>query len=465
MLRGVGMFLADRLKRWIPDPFVFASGLTILVGALAVALTPATGLDTLQAWYQGFFGLLEFGMQMVLILTTAFAIALSPIIGRFVDWVADRVNTPTRVYFIVVALGGVFSLVSWGWMVLTAVLARELAERVKGIDYAYLVACVYFSMISWVGGLSSSIPLLLNTPANFLIERGFLDSTIPIDFTLGSHLNLIYLAAFFALFPLLMILLAPRAEDSEGIEMHATEDAPASGISVAEEAAPLPKKLQSPSDRLNHSRLLALTVSLAGFVYIAWYLVTRGLDLNFNIMIFVFVMTGLLVHRTPMGYVVAMKRACSNVSGIIFQYPFYAGIMGIMEFTGLGESVAGWMAGGASVLTLPLLAQLSGAIVNFAIPSAGGEWAVIGPTFVEAARTLAVEMSPNEFNSFVSRIALAVAYGETSTNLIQPFWLLILLPVMGAGVNIQARDVMGYLVIPFLVAYGIIALLVTLAPV
>ena len=75
MLRAAGMFFADRLRRWIPDPFVFAVGLTLLIGVLAIVATPATGLDTLQAWYQGFFGLLEFGMQMVLILTTAFAIS------------------------------------------------------------------------------------------------------------------------------------------------------------------------------------------------------------------------------------------------------------------------------------------------------------------------------------------------------------------------------------------------------
>jgi len=286
-----------------------------------------------------------------------------------------------------------------------------------------------------------------------------------VDFTLGSNLNLIYLAVFFTLFPLLIVLLAPRAEHSRGIEIFSIADEPGQGLSVAEEAAPPPKEWRSPSDRLNHSRLLSLTIAVAGLIYISGYFLTRGLDLNFNIMIFVFIMAGLLVHRTPMGYVIAMKRACSNVSGIIFQYPFYAGIMGMMEFTGLGEAIASGMAGGASIMTLPLIAQISGAVVNFAVPSAGGEWAVIGPTFVEAARALAVDMSATEFNSFVSRIALAVAYGETSTNLIQPFYLLIILPVMTAGVNIQARDFMGYLVIPFLFTYGVTAFLVTFAPV
>jgi len=440
-------------------------GLTLLVAALTLVVTPSSGLDVMQAWYRGFFALLEFGMQMVLILTTGFAIALSPIVARFVDWIATRINTPPRVYFVVVALGGVFSLVSWGWLVLAAVLGRELALRVKGLDYSYLVACVYLSGATWVSGLSSSIPLLLNTPGNFLIEGGVLDSTVPVAYTLGSYLNLLWLAAYFIFLPLLMVLLAPHSQHSGGIETLASESTPMRAMSVAEEAAPPAAGARSPSDRLNHSRLLTIIVSVAGLAYIVWYFATRGFDLNLNIMIFTFIMIGMLVHRTPMGYVFAMKRACSNVSGIIFQYPFYAGIMGMMEYTGLGETIAAWMASGASLMTLPLLAQASGAIVNFAIPSGGGEWAVIGPTIVEAARTVAVELPPDQFLEYVSRIALAVAYGETSTNLLQPFYLLIILPVMGAGVNIQARDVMGYLVIPFVAWYATTALLITFVPI
>jgi short-chain fatty acids transporter len=315
------------------------------------------------------------------------------------------------------------------------------------------------------GGLSSSIPLLLNTPGNFLIEGGYLTATVPIGMTLGSSLNFFWLAAYFVLCPILIVTLAPSAERSEGIEARATDASLSSDLSVAEEAArPLATKL-SPSDRMNHSNLLSLIVSAAGLTYIAWYFSTRGFDLNLNIMIFVFVIFGMLAHRTPLRYVVAMKRACSNISGIIFQYPFYAGIMGMMQFTGLGEAIAAWMAAGASVTTLPLIGQATGAIVNFAIPSAGGEWAVLGPTFIEAARELASDMSPDQFNAFISRVALAVAYGESSTNALQPFYLLIILPVMGAGVNLQARDIMGYLVLPFLVMHFLTALIVTFAPV
>lgn len=160
-----------------------------------------------------------------------------------------------------------------------------------------------------------------------------------------------------------------------------------------------------------------------------------------------------------MRYVIAMKRACANVSGIVFQYPFYAGIMGIMLYTGLGELISDWMASSAT-----LIAQVSGAVVNMAIPSAGGEWAVIGSTFIEASKNLGTELPPDQVREFIARVSLAVAYGESSTNALQPFFLLVVLPIMGLGVKIQARDVMGYLVIPFLILYILTAVLITIMP-
>ncbi len=463
-MRTIGTLLAERFRYWIPDPFVFAILLTILVAILALTLTPSTSLHTLQAWYKGFWNLLEFGMQMVLILVTGFAIALSPPAARLIDIIAQRINTPARVYFSVMAIGSLFALVSWGWLVLTAVFGRELAHRVRGLDYAFLTACVYFSSQPWVGGLSSSIPLVLNTPGNFLIEEGVMDATLPTSLTLVSTLNFAYVIMFLLVFPALMVFLSPRVHESSGIEEFAAEETASIILSIEEESEQTKLDGGSLSDSLNHSILLSLAIAIPGFCYLGWYFLTRGFDLNLNIMIFTFLMFGLITHRTPMRYVIAMKRACANVSGIVFQYPFYAGIMGIMLYTGLGEFISDWMAGSATLTTLPLIAQASGAIVNMAIPSAGGEWAVIGPTFIEAAKNLSTELPPDQVRELIARVSLAVAYGETSTNALQPFFLLVVLPIMGLGVKIQARDVMGYLVIPFLILYVLTAVLITIMP-
>ena len=464
MLRKTSTLLAVQLKQWIPDPFVFAVGLTLGVGLLAWGLTESTGGEVLDAWFRGFWILLEFGMQMVLVLATGYAIALAPIAGRLIDRLAAAITKPAQVYLVVLLLGPLLTLVSWGWVVLTAVLARELAVRVKGIDYAYLTACVYISSWSWVCGLSSSIPLLLNTNGNFLIETGVLPSTIPVASTLGSTLNLVYLGVGFVVVPLLMMATSPRTAEAVPIGDLSEERTSGARRSVAEEAEETRLPGGSLSDLLNHGWLLQTILAILGLAFLVRYFAGRGFDINLEIMIFAFLMIGLLAHRTPMRYVVAMKRACSGVSGIVFQYPFYAGIMGLMMFTGLGSMTSSWLAEYSSPATLPALSQFLGAVVNFAIPSAGGEWAVIGPGLVETAQAVGSELPPDEFQVLVSRIALAVAYGETSTNLLQPFFLLVILPVMGAGVRIQARDVMGYLIVPFVVMYAVTAVMVTWLP-
>jgi short-chain fatty acids transporter len=115
--------------------------------------------------------------------------------------------------------------------------------------------------------------------------------------------------------------------------------------------------------------------------------------------------------------------------------------------------------------TIPVAAFLLGGVVNFSIPSAGGEWAVIGPPLVEAVRELTGSVGTAELNRHVGRVAMAVAYGESLTNLLQPFFLLTVLPVMGAGVRIQARDIVGYFFVPFLIFFTIAGLLVTFVPI
>lgn len=463
MLQALGKLFSQRLQRWMPEPFVFAIVLSLLVALLAIAYTDAGVVGTLDSWYRGFWMLLEFGMQMVLMLVTGYAIALSPVVARGIDRLALLVRSPEAVYVLVIVVGALFCLVSWGWAVLTAVLARELAKRVDGLDYPFLVACVYLSSQPWVGGLSSSIPLLLGTEDNFLMKMGTLDAILPVSYTLGSGLNLLYLLAFFLGIPLLMWLMRPRGEDVRSLQELGDAEHQHPGT-VKEEAESYLQTGGTLSDRLNNGALLQAIIVLAAFGVILRHFVGKGLGLDLNIMIFIFMSAGLVLHVTPMRFVIAMKRACSNISGIVFQYPFYAGIMGMMMYTGLGEMVSAWMASHATVHSLPIIAQLSGALINFAIPSAGGEWAVIGPAFTEAAKSVAESLPADHTEAFIGRVAMSVAYGESSTNLLQPFFILVILPVMGAGVRIQARDVMGYLVVPFLYLTAVIALLVSLVP-
>ena len=368
------------------------------------------------------------------------------------------------VYLFAILVGVFMSMISWGWIVIAAVLARELAMRVKGVHYPYLIACVYFSNNSWVTGLSSSIPLLLNTDNNYMMEAGIVAQTIPTTYTLGSYLNMAMALLYVVGTPLIMILLMPKKQSPLELKDMLGDIEMKDHQSIEAEAESYKLPYRSTSDMLNNSQILQGIIALMGLSYIGYHFGTKGFDLNLNIMIFVFIMLGLVLHRTPMRYGIAMRRASTNVSGIIFQFPFYAGIMGIMVGTGLGQQLAAAMASVATIHTYPVFAYLLGGIVNFAIPSGGGEYAVIGPSVMEAVNQIGTGLSAEGLLAIQARASLSIAYGESLTNLLQPFYLLLVLPVMGVGIKVQARDVMGYLVIPFLVFFIIQIALVLLVP-
>jgi short-chain fatty acids transporter len=273
---------------------------------------------------------------------------------------------------------------------------------------------------------------------------------------------LVVAAVYVVVGPLLFYLLAPK----ETIDLpDLLEDKGGKELSIEAEAAAARLPQPALSDKLNNGWFFQYVIASLGLFYIAYYFWTRGLDLNLNIMIFIFLILGLFLHKTPMRYGIAMKHASANISGILFQYPFYAAIMGIMIYTGLGERLASVMASVATIDTYPFFAYLTGGLVNFAIPSAGGEFAVIGPSVLTAIKEIGTGLPSDQLNLMMAKASLAVAYGETLTNLLQPFFLLIVLPVMGKGIKVQARDVMGYLIIPFIVVFTILAVVVGLVPV
>ncbi|WP_430967698.1 short-chain fatty acid transporter [Spongiimicrobium sp. 2-473A-2-J] len=453
MITKLGEKFTDIFRRNMPDAFVFALVLTLVTAVTAFLWIGAPAMKIITSWYDGFWTLLEFGMQMVLLVVTGYSIALSPSIERGIDRLTKYIRTPRQVYYFVVLIGFLLSMVSWGWVVIAAVFARELALRVKGINYPYLIACVYFSSISWVTGLSSSIPLLLNTEKNYMIQNEILPGTIATSFTLGSLLNGCMIALMLIVGPVLMLLLVPK--EAKGKELRTLLGARDVGAqeTIEEEANSLKLPFKAVSDRLNNSMVLQYIIAFMGVVYIIYHFSQKGLDLNLNIMIFVFVMMGLLLHKTPMRYGISMTRASNNISAIIFQYPFYAGIMGIMTFTGLGAELGKVMASVATEDSYPFFAYLLGGLVNFAIPSGGGEYAVIGPSIIEAVNNIGAGLPAEELKVMASRASLAIAYGEGLTNMLQPFFLLLLMPVMAAGIKIQARDIMGYLVVPFLLFF------------
>ena len=464
MISTLGKIFTDLFIKYMPSAYVFALLLTLFTGLMALIWTDASLMSVLSGWYDGFWSLLAFGMQIILVIVTAYSIAQSAPIEKGINWIAGFIKTPGQGYLFVLIFSALFSLISFGMIVIVAILARELAKRVKGLNYPFLIACVYFGMGSWVAGASSSIALLLNTENNFLIEAGILSELIPTSYTLGSSLNIIMILLFVVVGPLLFLILIPKDNKQKELSDLLVLDNLPKESSVKEEADSYKLPFRALSDILNNSALLQMTIAIFGFIYIGHYFFQNGFDLNFNIIIFMFLILGIFLHKTPLRYSISMKRSSSNISGILFQYPFYAGIMGIMFSTGLGDKIGEIQSSFATMTNYPFLAYISGGLVNFAIPSAGGEFAVIGPSIINVVKDLGAGLSESEVTAMVARASMAIAYGESLSNALQPFYLLIIFPVMAAGTNLQARDIMGFFVIPFILFFIIQSVLLIYMP-
>ena len=466
MISILGEKFTHFFRKNMPDAFVFALVLTIVVALFSILIVQASFFEILDAWYKGFWLLLEFGMQMVLLIATGYTIALSPFFTGQIDRLCKYINSPIQVYTVVTLFGFLVSMISWGWIVAAAALGRSLADRIKGVNYPFLIACTYFSNNSWVTGLSSSIPLLLNTKDNYLIKAGIIENTISTTETLASYLNVLVILSYLILGTLVMIMIRPKSSQGKELKDYliSLQNSKNDIKTIEEEAESQKLPFKAVSDKMNNSFFLILIIFFLGFVYTTRYFIINGFDLNLNIMIFIFLIIGLVMHKSPLRFSIAMRRSSSNVSSILFQFPFYAGIMGIMIYTGLGESLSKALVSVSSLNTYPFFSFLLGGIVNFAIPSGGGEFAVIGPSVLEAVKIIGEGLNKEEIILMISRASLSIAYGETLTNLLQPFYLLLVLPIMGAGTNIQARDIMGYLVIPFIVFFIFYSMMITYIP-
>ncbi|WP_344957852.1 short-chain fatty acid transporter [Zobellella aerophila] len=430
--------------RWIPAPFSFAIVLTILVYLAALLATERGPIELVDDWYGGFWNLLAFGMQMVLIVVTGYGLATSPPVQRALRWLSARPRSAGGAVAMTAAITGLLAFLHWGVaLVVGAFLAKEVAKsaKLRGLKahFPLIAAAGYGGAVVSQTGLSSSAALLVNTPGHFLEDKIGL---LSLSETIFQPYSLVFVLLTLFLMPLLLASLHPRKD--KVIEIADTADAHIDAC--AHEAG-----ASSPAERLNRSRLLMGGIVAAGLLYVARYLADNGLlGLNLNVLNFAMLMLGMVLHGTLANYGRAIANGTSAASGIILQFPFYAGILGLMAGSGLLAMIANWFVSISTPETFPLWSMISAAIVNFAVPSAGGQWAIQGPIAVEAAQQLGLP----------SHVAvMTVMMGDQLTNLAQPFWLLPLLGITGLKVG----QILGYTMIlmaaVFLINAGCLLLL------
>ena len=448
-MRRFGNALAAFSTRWVPDAFVFAVILSALVFGMALFLTERTPLELVGDWYGGFWNLLEFGMQMTLVLVTGYALASSPPARKAILWVAGLARGPLTAVLITALGAALLGIVHWGLgLIAGALLAVEVArsckERGIKVHFPLLAASGYTGLMVWHSGLSGSAPLLVNTPGHFLEEQIGL---VPLSETIFQPFNLVFLLAMLIGAPLLLMSMTPKADESE--EIGATDDDSPLGGGSGGRPTKTELRTLSPAQRLMHSRILVYAVVAVGLVYLVPTIALNGIvGMDINLLNFTFLMAGLGLHGTLASYSSAAAEGAKNASAVIIQFPFYAGIMGIMDTSGLLEIITQWFISFSTAFTYPFWALISACLVNLAVPSGGGQWAVQGPVVIGATESLGIRPGVG---------VMAVAMGDQLTNGIQPFWALPLL----ALTKLRAGKILGYSAVVMLFGIVVASLCIT----
>ncbi len=432
IVKGLTRFFVKVSQKYLPDAFLFAIILTVIAFGLALGLTGKTFIEVLAAWGGGLWGILAFAMQMTLILVTGHALASSPPVKSGLKAIASVAKNPVQGLMLTSFVTAVACWLNWGFgLIVGALLAREVAKRVRGIDYGMLVAAAYSGFVVWHGGISGSIPLAVASKGH-IVEN--LTGIIPVSRTIFAPFNLAISGAMIIALPLLFMFMGRGKTDVVEIDPALLADEP-----IPEED---PKR--SPAARLENSRIVTWLFGLMGLGYLVYHFATKGFDLNLNIVITIFLFLGILLHGTPIRYVRAVDQAIKGAGGIALQFPLYGGIQGIMVTTGLAGIIANWFVSFSTPNTFPLFTFFAGGLINFFVPSGGGQWVVQGPINIPAGMKLGVDPAV---------VAMGISYGDQWTNMVQPFWALPLLGIAKLGI----RDIMGYCMMTLLVTGAIIA--------
>lgn len=443
------VYLVNKL---MPDSFLFAIILTLIVLIVAIPVTgiaPGEGITTVdriinliyKGWYGGFWGLLAFTMQMVLIVVTGSVFAQTPFMTKVIDRLTSVPKTPRQGVLLVAAVGCVGYFVQWGAaMIVCAILAKEVAKKVPGSHYALLIAAANMGNALWHGGISGTIPLKIAVPFEF--AGMWSTQGIPFAQTVFAPYNLFIYIAGAVVLCTVITMMHPSPEKTITISKELIEK---------ETLPPRPaKKAKSEmtiAERIENSVFLNKIIGLMGVFCFVWYFIQmkvngQAFSLSIDMVNFIFLFLAIVLYETPMDTVRAFKRAVGGVSGMVLQFPFYAAIAGLMGYAGgsngvsIAQEIARFFVNVSNTTTFPLFTFISAGIVKMFVPSGGAHWTVQGPIIMNASQSFLAGVSEG-------KAAMSLAWGNCWGNLLQPFWIMPILDIAG----LKVRDVMGYCVV------------------
>ena len=404
------------------------------------------------AWGGGMWTLLELSMQLALALVAAHACVSSRPIFRSLEKLSGVPNPDKPVQAVVVM--ALYSMVTayFNWalsLVASALFIPFLCRKNPKTDVRLLAVAAYLGQGTvWHGGLSGSAPLILATPGNPLMAPAggapVIDHLVPVTQTIFAPFNLIYLLVVAAVGLITISLLHPRT--------NAVTFSPAQVDAMMPRIPDLPAERRTVAGRLDRFRGWTVLAAVLIAYPLGYALATRGFTAwNINAYNMVFLALALVLHGRPESLVRAFVNGTTTAAGIILQFPFYAGIFGVMKNTPLGEWMGHLFVSISNPRTFPLIVYAYSALMTIFVPSGGSKWLIEAPYLLPAARQLSVS---------VSTTVLSYAYGDSTAHLIQPFWAIPILTVT----RLRFGDIVGYNVLVFAACFAVSVIAMLLIP-
>ncbi|MGA2190472.1 MAG: TIGR00366 family protein [Steroidobacteraceae bacterium] len=447
----IALRCCDWSERWFPDAYVFAAVGVIVVGLLAIAIgvSPAA---TAIAFGDGFWSLIPFTMQMCFIIIGGYVVASSPTMTRVIEMLARLPRSGRGAVAFVALVSMLVSLLHWGLsLIFGGLLVRALARReALRMDYRAASAAAYLGLGAvWALGMSSSAAQLQANPGSMTPALLAITGVIPFTETIFLPQSLLLAGILITVSAGIAWLSAPtgpaaRTADMLGVETRAAQ-------------TPLPPRTR-PGDWLERSPVLNLLLVALGSGWLIHEISGKGLALaisNLNTYNFLFLMLGLILNWRPRRFLDAVARAVPSATGVLIQFPLYGGIASILTSAkgtaghSLAQQLAAFFTHIATAASFPVVMGMYSAVLGFFVPSGGGKWLIEAPYLMQSA---------SQLHAHLGWAVQVYNAAEALPNLINPFWMLPLLGIVG----LKARDVIGFSFLQFVVHLPLVLFLLWL---
>ena len=439
-------------ERWFPDAFIFVA-IAVVIVALAALGNGASPIAVSQAFGNGFWSLITFTMQMAFVAIGGYVVAMSHPAQRLIHSLAGMPKNGVSAVGLVATVSILASLLNWGLsLIFGGLLVRALAERRElRMDYRAAAAAAYLGLgATWAMGLSSSAAQLQANAASLPKSLLPITGVIPFSETIFLWQSVVITIVLLIVSIIIAVWSAPGPETAMTAEKMGIDLAREDEIKIA---AP-----SQPGEWLEHTPILTIAVVLLAAGWLIYEFSRQDPIVaisNLNTYNFLFIMLGMLLHWRPKRFLVSVTKAVPATSGVLIQFPFYGAIAAILTQAknGAGLTVSDQITHAfVSISTqhlYPVVIGIYSAVLGFFIPSGGGKWLLEAPYVMQAANDLKVHLgwAVQVYNA-----------AEALPNLINPFWMLPLLGVLG----LKARDIVGFTFLQLLLHLPIVLFLLWL---